>query len=219
MASRSGLSFEDDFTTFLLRFEIVPSVDADHARAEVLRWLKARAAYGERAEADLDAVVGYLFNRAKISDAVINIDDLLGYLGLPGASEGHRDSNAARLGAVLAQALNTREFDAALDVRDPIAINPADPLTLITGASGCGKSWALFRVATACQQANQPAALVRAPTKADLLQQLTQVIAVEALRREQPVEPMQLGLAWRRQCNDESASVTSFGRDAATRPR
>lgn len=206
-ASRSGLSFEDDFTTFLKRFEVLPPLAADHARAEVLNWLKSRVAHGERAEADLNGVVGFLFNRAKVSDAVIGVDDLLGYLGLPGSSEGHRDSNAARLADALVRALDTREFNATLDVRDPIVVDPADPLTLITGPSGCGKSWALFRVATVCALAQQPAVLVRAATKADLLHQLMQIVAVEALRREQPVAPMQLGLAWRRQCEDPSASI------------
>ncbi len=207
-AAGNRSTFRDNFALLIERFVVIPPVGADHARQEVERWLATRLAYGNQGEASLDQLVGFLFNQAQASNAVISVDDLLARLGLPGSHDGHPDAAAARLASGLVRSLKTREFEPSRDVRDAVTVSAADPFTLVTGASGCGKSWVLYRVASGCAQAKRPAVLVRAATLADLRVQLTQTIAIEALHQEQPIEPMLLGQTWRRMRDDPDAVLT-----------
>ncbi|TPG39769.1 hypothetical protein EAH79_13810 [Sphingomonas koreensis] len=203
-------AFDASFATFIDRFTIAPRIDAEQARAEAIRFLAQRVPYAEGVEQALDTLVGHLANLARRNDTHISVDDLLSRLGLSGAQVGHPDAASARLATALAAALTARKFDAALDVRAPILTAPSDPLTLIAGNSGCGKSWTLYRLAAALLDAKQPALLIRAADREELEREIRLVVGAGALALEQPLEASVLGQTWRRMKDTPEATITIF---------
>ena len=217
-AGRTAEDFEASFATFIARLSIAPSIDADQARAEAIRFLSQRVPHAEKVEDALDTLVGHLAYKARNNDAVISIDELLSRLGLPGAQAGHPDAASERLARSLDEALKARGFDAAFDVRAPILVAPSDSLTLVAGKSGCGKSWGLYRLAADFAKAKRAAVLVRAADREELERQLRLTIGVNALAQEQPLEATVLGQTWRRMQESPEAAITVLWegcRDAA----
>lgn len=210
--------FDASFAVFIDRFAVAPRIDADQARAEAIRFLHKRVAYAEGVEQALDTLVGHLANLARRNDTKISVDDLLSRLGLPGAHAGHANAANARLATALATALIARKFDAILDVRAPILVAPADPITLVAGDSGCGKSWVLYRLAAMFAEAGKPAVLIRAADRDEMERQLRLTIGTAALALEQPLEASVLGQTWRRMQDVPDATITILWegcRDAA----
>ncbi|HEY1605671.1 MAG TPA: hypothetical protein VGF77_08730 [Allosphingosinicella sp.] len=211
-------SFETSFATFIDRFAVAPRIDGDQARAEAIRFLNRRVPYVDTVEQALDTLVGHLADKARRNDTHISVDDLLSRLGLPGARAGHSDAASKRLETALAAALAARKFDAALDVRIPILLAPTDPLTLVAGNSGCGKSWVLYRLAAALAEAEKPTVLIRAADLEELERQLRLTVGAGALALEQPLEATVLGQTWRRMQDSPDATITILWegcRDAA----
>ncbi|MDX8525912.1 hypothetical protein RFM68_15495 [Mesorhizobium sp. MSK_1335] len=200
-------AFDISFSTFISRFTVAPRMDAEQARAEAIRFLNKRVPYAEKGEQVLDTLVGHLADKARRNDARISVDNLLSRLGLPGAHAGHSDAASARLATALAGALTARKFDPVFDIRAPILMAPTDPLTLVSGNSGCGKSWVLYRLAAALAESGKPTVLIRAADREELERQLRLTIGAGALALEQPLEASVLGQTWRRMQDAPDATI------------
>lgn len=200
-------AFDTSFATFIDRFAVAPPIPAEQARAEAISFLEKRVPYAEQVEQSLDTLVGHLADKARRNDQQISVDYLLSVLGLPGVHGGHPDAASARLAASLATAMTARKFDIAMDVRTPILIAPTEPLTLIVGNSGCGKSWVLYRLAASLAEVGRPAVLIRAADRDELERQLGRTIGADALALEQPLDAAVLGRTWRRMMNAPDAAI------------
>lgn len=209
-AKRGGAAadFEASFATFVTRVSIAPAVDADHARGAALAFLRHRVAHAETVEARLDELVGYLARQAAANNARITVDDILHRLGLPGTAAGHSNANGARLAAFLAAALRDRPFNPDHDVRPAIQIDLDAPLSLVVGKSGCGKSWALYRLAAEMARDGRPAVLVRAADLGEFERALKRAIRTEALQLEAEIDASLLGQVWRRIQASPNAVIT-----------
>lgn len=197
--------FEDSFATFMDRVVIAPALDTDQARREAIRFLEKHVPYREDAETALDALVGHLADRARHNDVEISVDDLLSRLELPGVVE--TGSAASRLADLVIAGLQARNFDSSIDVRAPISFDGTDGLTLVTGDSGCGKSWVLCRLADELARSGRPVVLAKAADRAELERQLQQAIGANALQLEKPVPAWGLGQTWRRLQEDPQATI------------
>lgn len=190
--------FGTEVAAFLRKFEVAPAVTAEYARTHVLAFLRRRVTFASQVEIALDALVGGLVDQARHNDTEISIDDILGRLGLPGARRGSSSAARIRLRMAVEQALERREYLEALDVRAPIVLQPGEAVSAITGASGCGKSWLLYRLAAMLTEFGRPVVLIRGEDRAALERDLRKAIAVDALAQEQGYEVAALGQVWRR---------------------
>jgi hypothetical protein len=212
----SSETFERDLASFFARFVAAEPLSLARAQAGVVAWLQRSLAYSEKATDRLDQLVGYLIGRAKTNDAVISVDDLRARLGLARSDDAAADTVLNRMLDRLAASLGKRDYDPALDVREPLAV-PEAAITIVVGASGQGKSWSLYRTASALLHARHPAVLVRASSRADLERQLQRIIAVDGLQLAEPVQVPLLGATWQRQCGtaDRIAILWEGCRNAA----
>lgn len=190
--------FGTEVAAFLRKFEVAPAVTSDDARTQVLAFLRRRVTFASQVEIALDALVGGLVNQARHNDAEISIDDILRRLGLPDARRGSPSAGRIRLRKAVEQALERRDYHEPLDVRAPIALQPGEAVSAITGASGCGKSWLLYRLAAALTEFGRPVVLIRGEDRAALERELRKAVAVDALAQEQSYEVAALGQVWRR---------------------
>ena len=199
--------FDGAFRTFLDRFTIGPRLSFARAKAGVLGWLRTRVEFVEDVEASFDQLVGYLLDRAQQNDAQISVPDLLAQLGLLMVDESAAPDAANRLAAALNRVLVQKSFDPGLHVRDVIAVNPNDTVTLVAGKSGRGKSWVITRLAFELNAAGAAVLLVQANTADELRAAMCREIALNALGFERQSQAAALGRQWRRRRAQPDAHI------------
>jgi hypothetical protein len=198
--------FNAEFSGFALRFTVGPQIESEQARLFLEAWLRTRLPYVDRIEAALDQLIGNLLARSAANDAALSGSDFLAVLNLTGTPVSPGEP-LRRLHERLAAALRARRFELCHDVRPVLLPSPAEPVTLVSGSSGCGKTWALCRIAHDLDARGETALLLSAPTLAMLHEQLRRAVAIEALNHESPIAPSALGRLWRRSLAQPDAEL------------
>lgn len=198
----SDIGFDRSFRLFASRLLVAEPIDKNEISAKLATQLFPRLPYGDQLEAKLDQLTGNLMNRARQNDSVVSgvaIEEVLGLASLTDAQES--------LKLALGAALRARQYDPAFDVRAPLPASTTTRLELVSGSSGNGKSWALYRIAQEAIETRQPAVLIRASDRSELERELKRLIAIEALGHESPIEPPALGRLWRRRHDDDNSNI------------
>ena len=137
----------------LARFEF----DGGHTQAAVRRRVEAAllaiAPHRERVPNLFDELVGKVTERSTVNGAVLTRADLFASVGLADVVRADdRFEIARRCQRATHDGLNRAEYRPGWDVRRPVGPDAAltVPITVFTGDSGAGKSWAVYaRVAAA----------------------------------------------------------------------
>ena len=203
-AKRNAREFDHEFGAFATRVRVGAPLDCDTLRSSLHRLLQARLPYLDRIDSKLDEMIGNLVRRSATNDAPLAGNELLGILGMQATPPGEP---ARRLRAALDRVLAARRFNVEEDVRDARLPSDEHPLTIITGASGCGKTWTLCRLAHELAERGQAALLISAPDIHRLHEQMVRAVAVDALDHESPIEPASLGRLWRRSLGSSDATL------------
>lgn len=194
--ARQSDGFSAEFARFATRFALGPQLNATAARRSLGQWLQKRLPYADQIDREIDRLVGNLLSRAARNNATITGAALLDVIGIAGAPDPALAPQHLR--QTLRRALDARNFDARYDVRNPPTPSEDDPLFLVAGGSGQGKTWTLCRIAHDLDQRGAAVILVSAATIGSLGEKLRRSIAIDALGHESPVEPAALGRLWRR---------------------
>jgi len=198
----SDSGFDQSFRVFASRLLVAEPIDENEISTKLASQLFPRLPYGNQLETKLDQLTGNLMKRARQNDCVVSgkaIEEILGLASLTDAQE--------TLRLALETALTARQYDPAFDVRAPLPASTTTHLELVSGSSGNGKSWALYRLAQEALENRQPAVLIRASDRSELERELKRLIAIEALDHESPIEPPALGRLWRRRHGDDASNV------------
>lgn len=204
---RSHAGFEAEFAAFRARFMVAPLLDAAEARRRIAIELRRWSPYADRVDAEIDRIIGHLLQRSAQSSAQITRGELLELSGVFGVSASHADNCRTRLRTYLYHVLEFRDFDARFDAREPTIPSPKEPISLLAGPSGRGKTWSLCRTAHELNARGEAVVLIQAPDLTALETALRRHVAVDALGHESPIEPRTLGNLWRRRLGDPTAML------------
>ncbi|MBJ7440602.1 MAG: hypothetical protein JHD35_16455 [Sphingopyxis sp.] len=207
--SRPDELFEEDFAAFLGRVAIAPPRPLDEIEAGLLAQLRKRHPYPELVQGCLEQLIGHLFIKASENDTLISRDEILALLELPDPVSGTPEANLNRMMSGLEKALEKRRYSREVDVREAIAPSN-EPVTLVIGESGYGKSWRLYRSAYDSHLRRRPAVLVTAPNRPDLERQLQEAIGIAYLKHRRPIQAKLLGETWRDARDIKGENITIF---------
>lgn len=197
--------FDKTFGAFASCVEVGPILDSAAVHAQLGGWLQQRLPYAERINDEIDRLTGHLLARSARNGSVLSGGDILELLRLTSVTVSTPEEARRHVSERLERAVREHGFDVAQDVRPAIRPSEDDPLTLVTGASGRGKTWSLCRIAGELSAEGVPVILISAPSLKSLYDMLNRQIVIEALGHESPISSSAIGRVWRRFHQDPSA--------------
>lgn len=194
--------FDETFSEFLVLFRIGDKLELNDARDKLEVHFRALLPYRDQLEAKINQLTGELLNRASRNGGVISGAQLHEILGAAIGTE-----PLSSLKVSLSAAIQARGYSPMLDVRTPLLLASVAPVEFVSGPSGNGKSWSLYRLAQDAIDHEIPAVLINAANRSELEREMQRIIAIEALGHDSPITPAGLGHSWRRRLDAPNATI------------